>query len=383
MNTVIWDADRIDSIRETVSTGGAVSGLDALRTRADAAIRLEPVSVVQKTTLPPSGDPHDYMSVGPYWWPDPDKPDGLPYIRRDGETNPERHEYDNVRLDALCSAVRDLALAGTIFRDESYSRHAAKLLRVWFLDEETRMNPHLEYGQAIPGVCEGRGVGIIDTAGRFTELVDALEVLRGSATADVWSSTDHTAIKDWMSLYLSWNLESEKGRDEAAARNNHGTYFDMQAIALGLFTDRTDVAKRIARSVASARIATQIEPDGAQPHELARTKSRSYTLMNAIGLVKLAILARRVDVDLWGFKTADGRSIRRAVEWFIPFIRGETEWRWEQIGEFDPASYVTLFLLAAGQFDESLGRIVQLLPSDDTQLVRLTCRVPPGSADVG
>ena len=324
MNTLIWNADHIDSIRETVNTGGAVPALDALRTRAEAALRLEPVSVVQKTRLPPSGDPHDYMSVGPYWWPDPDKPDGLPYIRRDGETNPERHEYDNVRLDALCAAVRDLALAGTIFRDESYSRHGARLLRVWFLDEATRMNPHLEYGQAIPGVCEGRGVGIIDTAGRFTELVDALEVLRASP-ADVWSSADHAAIKDWMSHYLSWNLESEKGRDEASARNNHGTYFDMQAIALALFTDRADVAKRISVSVPTARISTQIEPDGAQPHELARTKSRSYTLMNAIGLVKLAILARHVDVDLWNFETTESRSIRRAVEWFFPFAGASGE----------------------------------------------------------
>ena len=382
MNTLIWNADRIDSIRETVNTGGAVSALDALRTRADTAIRIEPVSVVQKTRLPPSGDPHDYMSVGPYWWPDPEKPDGLPYIRRDGETNPERHDYDNVRLDALCAAVRDLALAGSVFRDERYSRHGARLLRVWFLDEATRMTPHLEYGQAIPGVCEGRGVGIIDTAGRFTELIDAIAVLRASP-ADVWPTADHAAMQDWMSLYLTWNLESEKGRDEAAARNNHGTYFDMQAIALALFTDRTDVAKRISVSVPTARIATQIEPNGAQPHELARTKSRSYTLMNAIGLVKLAILARHVDVDLWNFETADGRSIRRAVEWFIPFIRGETEWRWEQIAEFDPASYVALFSLAAGYFDESLGRIVPLLPGDDTQLVHLTCRVPPTAADIG
>ena len=36
-----------------------------------------------KKLVAPSGDKHDYISVGTYWWPNPDTSDGLPYIRRD------------------------------------------------------------------------------------------------------------------------------------------------------------------------------------------------------------------------------------------------------------------------------------------------------------
>ena len=60
---------------------------------ANKAMQYGPVSVMEKKNIPPSGDKHDYMSLAPYHWPDPDKPGGLPYIRKDGQTNPEVKEY--------------------------------------------------------------------------------------------------------------------------------------------------------------------------------------------------------------------------------------------------------------------------------------------------
>ena len=69
------------------------------------------------------------MSLGPYWWPDPNKPDGLPYIRRDGERNPEiSSDYDAPRFGALTGAVTTLALAYYFSDDEKYAARAALLL---------------------------------------------------------------------------------------------------------------------------------------------------------------------------------------------------------------------------------------------------------------
>jgi hypothetical protein len=310
------------------------------------------------------------MSMGPYWWPDPDKPDGLPYIRRDGEVNPDRDKYDNASLSPMCGHVATLSLASYLLNSDMYAEHAALLLRTWFLDAETRMNPHLEYGQAIPGICDGRGIGIIDTAGNFTKLADALGVL---TEADVWTEADAAGMQAWMGDYLTWLLESETGKDEARQHNNHGTYYDMQAIALSLLTEQTDVARSLAEKVAEVRIATQVEPDGAQPRELARTRSNSYSLMNTLGFVNLAILSRHVDVDLWEFETADGRSIHRALDWFVPYINAEKEWSWQQISAFDPVSYMPLFRLTVAHFDSGFLDVLDVLPEDEVNQAHLTC----------
>jgi len=87
--------------------------MESLRTEADEALKAGHFSVMDKKLPPPSGDKHDYMSFGPYWWPDPKKTHGLPYIRRDGQVNPEARtvETDRVALGSMTSAVETLALA--------------------------------------------------------------------------------------------------------------------------------------------------------------------------------------------------------------------------------------------------------------------------------
>ena len=61
----------------------------AVETAAGAALSAGPFSVTDKAVVPPSGDKHDDMSQAPYWWPNPATPNGLPYVQRDGERNPE------------------------------------------------------------------------------------------------------------------------------------------------------------------------------------------------------------------------------------------------------------------------------------------------------
>ena len=161
----LLDADALRAVRRSIFLGEDRfrAADDRLLREADQALQEGPFSVVDKEAVPPSGDKHDYMSRGTYWWPDPDKPDGLPYVRRDGEVNPEIYDYDSRRLGRMCSSVDTLALAYFLSDYEDFAERAALLLRTWFLDEARRMNPHLEYGQGIPGICKGRGIGIIDT----------------------------------------------------------------------------------------------------------------------------------------------------------------------------------------------------------------------------
>ena len=108
------------------------AALKTLQSEAEEALQVKPVSVMAKTLTPPSGDKHDYLSFGPYWWPDPKKKDGLPYIRRDGQVNPEAraNTSDRPALGRMVEAVDTLALAYYFTPAETYARHAAQLLRV-------------------------------------------------------------------------------------------------------------------------------------------------------------------------------------------------------------------------------------------------------------
>jgi len=328
----------------TSLVGAQTPALDALVKQADKALAAPASSVMDKKAKPPSGDRHDYMSVGPYWWPDPSKPDGLPYIRKDGETNPSRTDdrTDNATFKRLLSAVPTLALAYRETGREQYAEHAAKMLRVWFLDPATKMNPNLNYGQGIPGRVEGRGTGIIDTAG-LLELTQALPWMEKSSA---WSKADRDGMKDWLAAYCVWLETSKNGVEEAAAKNNHGTWYDVQVTALALYTGQTDLARRVVEEAKSKRIAVQIEPDGKMPLELARTNSLSYTTMNTRAFCNLADLAQKVGVDLWNFQTADGRGIRKALDYLVPYADPAKKWPNEQIGGVKESNRLDIALLA-------------------------------------
>jgi hypothetical protein len=274
----------------------------------------------------------------------------------------------------MCEAVETLALAFYLTGHEPYAEHASVLLRTWFLDPETKMNPHLEYGQGIPGICEGRGIGIIDTAGRFARLVDSVGMLEGS---EAWTDEDQAALRDWFDKYLTWLLESEKGIDEARQPNNHGTYYDLQAAALALFLDRPEKAREILEAVPAKRIATQIEPDGKQPWELRRTQSFGYSTANLIGFFELAALGDRVGVDLWHSETQDGRGIRQAFDYLAGYAERPDEWDYQVIKGISWNRYPMLLRRAANACNEpAYEAMIEELPDVDPEADRFHLLYP-------
>jgi hypothetical protein len=359
-------AASLPQLRREIAAGNRTdAAFDQLRSDADQAVKQTPISVMDKTTKPPSGDLHDYLSLAPYWWPDPAKPNGLPYIRHDGQTNPEIERVpDHQNLNQLLSMTHTLALAYYLFGEDSYASRATHLLRVWFLNPETRMKPNLEFAQGIPGINSGRGTGLIETRNLY-RLVDAIGLLAGSKS---WTSSDQKGMEDWCARFLDWMLHSQKGKDEAAAKNNHGTYYDVQVVSLALFTGDTETAKRVLQSVPNRRIVVQIQPDGRQPLELERTKSLGYSAMNLSGLFELALLAESVGIDLWTFQSADGRSIHKALDYLVPFLSGQGKWPHQQIIEFKSAEISPVLAVAAAKFKDY--RYEELAVKIDSQLLR-------------
>ena len=323
--------------------------VNRLKHDADNALNAGPFSVTNKTLLPPSDDKHDYMSIAPYWWPDPNSPSGLPYVRRDGQINPERDKTsDRGALDAMIQSIKTLGLAYFLTGRESYATQAAKLLHVWFLDEATKMNPNLKYAQAIPGRNQGRGAGIIETH-NLPGLIDAVGLLRGSPA---WSTNDQSALEKWFDAYLTWLLESPEGRVESQARNNHGSWYDVQIASFALFVDKKDLARKILGEFGTKRIAEQIEPDGRQPRELERTQSWNYSLFNLEALFDAASLGNNIELDLWNFETPDKRSVRKALDWLLPFAIGAKKWSYEPISSWQPEKLAPFLRRAALRYHE-------------------------------
>ncbi|MGH9969020.1 MAG: alginate lyase family protein [Pyrinomonadaceae bacterium] len=361
----LLEAKQLQSTKGRLLAGDKTlaAAITKLEQEAQKALTVGPFSVVSKDPTPPSGDKHDYMSQAPYFWPDPKSPNGLPYIRRDGERNPEINKItDHRSMDLMVSAVETLALAYYFKGDEAYADKAALLLRAFFLDPKTRMNPHLQYAQFIPGVNTGRGIGLIETRG-LTRVVDAVGLLAGAKSL---TEVDRRGLQEWFAKFLQWMQESKNGRDEAAAKNNHGTYYDLQVASFALFLGKTDLAIEVLQASRQKRIATQIEPDGRQPLELVRTKAWSYSVGNLDGLMLLARLGENVSVDLWNYQTPDGRSIHRALDYLVPFSFGEQKWTHQQLGEWPPQMLFPLIRRAALRYNfAAYQSLLAKLPSVD------------------
>lgn len=306
-------------------------------------------SVIHKKQTPPSGDKHDYMSIGPYWWPDPSKPNGLPYIRKDGERNPEYFEItDSEEMDKVEDDSETLALAYYFSKDESYAEFASKIIKSWFLDKETRQNPNLNFGQGIPGINTGRGIGLIETRG-LNRVIDSAILLQNSRS---WSKQDHDDLKKWFSDFLTWMTESPIGKDEADEHNNHGTHYDTQIISYALFLSKMDLAKS-QLDTTKKRIASQLNSDGSQPFELARTTSWGYVNMNLMGFFNNARLAEHLKIDLWKYQTVDGKNLQKCVDWMLPYLKKEKVWDYKQIKKMDYKETMNILKTASKVYSNS------------------------------
>jgi hypothetical protein len=317
-------------------------------------------SVMNKKQVPPSGDKHDYMSTGPYWWPDPTKPDGLPYIRKDGLRNPTYYDIsDTQEMDRMKDDTETLALAYYFTKEDKYAKYASKLMQTWFLDGATRQNPNLNFGQGIPGKNTGRGIGIIETRELF-RVVDAAILLQES---NQWSKDNHLALQKWFSDYLNWLTTSPIGKDEADEHNNHGTHYSVQVIDYALFTGQPEIVATEIETFKN-RMESQLKPDGSQPFELERTKSWDYVNMNLDGYFLVAQLAENSTINLWQYETKEGKNIKKCLDWMMPFLKNEKKWEHEQIKNIGYGETVRLLKIASQKYSnpayDSLAKTIDI-----------------------
>jgi hypothetical protein len=288
---------------------------------ADRYLRRSPETITGTRAARSAGGRHDFFSEGDYWWPDPKNPGG-PYIRRDGESNPDNFVAHRRALIRLSVEMPALTAAWRLTGDRRYAVHARRHLRAWFVDRATRMNPSLTYAQAIHGVTSGRGTGIIDTI-HLVEVARAIEVLhRGGALP----GSELAPISAWFADYTRWMTTDPNGVEERDARNNHGTCWVMQVAAFASLTGDGPALDMSRTRFKAVLLPQQMAADGSFPLELERTKPYGYSLFNLDAMATIAQTLSIPSDNLWTFELPDGRGLRRALAFMVPFIEDKSRW---------------------------------------------------------
>ena len=292
-----------------------VAAFDRKRVLAAASkyLREQPITITASSSERTAGGKHDFFSEGDYWWPDPKNPGG-PYIQRDGMSNPDNFIDHRRYLMRLGVQVPALAAAWTITKDQRFASHAAKHLNAWFVNKDTRMNPNLQYSQAIHGRVTGRGTGIIDTI-HLVEVARAIELL---------PRLDD--VKAWFADYLEWITTHQYGIEERDTKNNHATCWVMQAASFARLTGNADITQFAVDRFKHVLIPGQVAPDGSFPEELRRTKPYGYSLFNLDAMAAICQLLSTPQENLWKFEMSDGRGMRKALEFMVPYIRNKSSW---------------------------------------------------------
>ena len=321
--------------------------------KADSYLLQDAPSVMEKKRLPPSGNKHDFLSLAPFHWPDSTKPNGIPYVYRDGKFNPEIYSApDGIFMRRMIDRVKILSVAYYYTGDTIYANKTAELLRVWFLNNETYMNPNLQHAEVITGKNNGTRSGII--VGNYLPLVlDAITLIEDSS---VWTLDDQKQIESWFDKYLEWLLSSKFGKKEGKAPNNHGTWYDVQASSIALFLNKTEITRSILEKSINNLISEKIQPNGSQPFELQRNTSLDYHIFNLMGFFYLARIGDNIGIDLWKYETPEGSGLQKALNLILPFTVGTETWPHKQIRPIDKEALHDLICQAAVHYHDDFYR---------------------------
>ena len=308
----------------TTDLAATVAQIDRARILklAKAALALKPPAVTDHLATNSAGGPHDFFSQADYTWPNPTNKNRLPYINRDGETNPENFERHRMAMRNMKDAVAALAAAYACTGDGKYVSKATELLRVFFLDEKTKMNPNLDYAQAVLGVATGRSYGVIDTL-HLAELPVAVRVLERSL---VFDSAVDAGLKKWFADYIHWMMTADNGVKEMNAANNHSIAYFVQLASFAVFVGDQKTLDLCRERFKEVLLPKQMAADGSFPLELKRTKPYGYSIFQADNVAILCVLLSTPGDDAWKLKLPDGNTPLKSAEFIYPYLADKLKW---------------------------------------------------------
>jgi hypothetical protein len=323
------DGEAIAAVRERARANDPAlkPALEALRKRAEVALAQPVAEIASKPRRywAKSGDPKDYISVSKFAWEDPANPGK--WIMIDGKPNTEAMKnFDGPKIKTMQDRVTALGEGWYFLGDKKYAKAAAEQLRAWFVDPKTAMNPNMNFGQAVKPDQNGNAWGIID-ANRFPEVLNSVGMIVDSGE---WTADDEAALKEWFTKFNRWLVESPLGKSERAAKNNHGTFYDLILASGAAYAGDEATVREVLTAVGPVRLAGQIAPDGSTPEETRRAESSMYTLWNLKGLSDLALMGNSYGIDVWNYPDAANAKLKKASEFLLPYATGAAQWKFGQ-----------------------------------------------------
>ncbi|TML32724.1 MAG: alginate lyase [Actinobacteria bacterium] len=338
--TVILDGAKLAAVKAQLTsspTSGETKALAALKKSADAALTAGPWSVMDKKSTV-SKDKHDYYSLATYYWPNPNTANHCPYIHKDGRWGPTVATTGDLTAWAnTWQAISNLTLAWYYTGNSAYAGRAELFLRTWFLNPATKMNPNMNFGQVVPCTTTGRKEGVLEMSQALTQVLDGLAILNTGAPG--WAAADQSGMNAWLTAYLKWSTTSSIGVGESKATNNHGTWKDLQDAAIEYYLGQTSAAKTLVSNARSGRIAKQIDSTGKQPMEISRTRPWHYVNYNLQGLIRIAELGKKLNINLWAYTASSGATLAKAVDYLIPYATGTKSWMSSDLDVFNPSYF--------------------------------------------
>jgi hypothetical protein len=289
---------------------------------AAAFVSETPLTITAFPAKRSAGGLHDFYSQADYFWPNPKDANG-PYVNRDGQSNPDNFDEHRKLMVRLSIQMPALTAAWLLTGDREFARRACDHLRAWFVTAETRMNPNLQFAQAVQGVSTGRSYGIIDS-------LHLVEVARAASflTERMLRPQDAGAIRDWFRSYLDWLNTSDPGKTERDAKNNHAMCWALQAAEYARLAGDDPARKEVYRRYRETLLPDQLAADGSFPRELTRTKPYSYSIFNFDVMAALCQSLKGLVPDPATFQLSDGRGLGRAAEFIYPYINDKSSWKW-------------------------------------------------------
>ncbi len=301
---------------------------DRILRAANAYLTAPPITITATPAARSKGGIHDYYSEADYFWPDPKNPEG-PYINRDGFSNPQNFNDHRLALIRLSLIVPALTAAWVLTQENRYATAAATHLRAWFLAPETKMNPSLDYAQAVKGVATGRSYGIIDTL----HLVEVARAARHLEMAQAMTAAEFAGVREWFTEYLLWMRASTPGQTEEEAKNNHGTCWTVQAASFASFIGNENAIEMCRARFRDHLLPDQMAADGSFPLELKRSKPYSYSLFNLDMMAMVCVITLGIGVspsgatnNLFQFALPNGDTYKKAVDFMYPYIADKSKW---------------------------------------------------------
>jgi len=326
-----YNRSEIESIKKQIKAGTAspeiVMAYNQLIKSANKYLNFKVSPVTEKEIMPPSKSKNDYLSISRYWWPDETKKKGLPWIRKDGDTNPDTQNdhVDRKRVGRMSKAVKVLGLAYFFSDNEEYAKKGTGILKTWFINLRTRMNPNLKFAQSVPGIDKSRRSGILDGRDIPSMVLDPIIFFSSSK---YWKEADNLAMDQWLRDYMVWLAYSPTGKDGAKQKNNHGTWYYYQVMAIAWYNKDMTLVKNTLPKV-KALFASQLNAEGGQEEELKRTRSYFYSCFNLDAFTRIATITEKAGLPIWNHETEEGKSLRKALDFLIPATKDETVWTYK------------------------------------------------------